>query len=603
MTLALTPHNRLAAPTDSIPMSPLPPQPPSAEAFLTGFAEPGDTETPPSYLLTAREHAEEFDDSPVALARLAQAEESASNTAAALDAAERALKLSLSNHDDPAAFAAGQLLLGNGGAAIVRALLSKVRPGSPLAELAAKGAIACGCHDDAERVLAGSDSLEALMLLGWLALERGKPRKAIQLLRTALREYGGTPGVFTNLGYAHAQLGELARAIRETREALALAPGDRLIAFNLVSFLSANGARAEAIAVLDRLEEIYPADVDLALARADVFSRFGDRSSAHRTLQRARTSTGMATASRAARAQLEANLAFMRWLTGRRSRQDTRTVVLEQLRISEYRSLPIVGLLPALLQQSSDVDVVESLLAELERIHPARDLLFMKVHRAIVRRESSEAVALARAWVENDPLNPLAASLAVQLTGDIAGQYQAAVDIGCRALRYAPHDAALINNVAYALAEAGRLRAARELLARVPFEDHVTLTATRALVDLLDGLVEEGLRGYRRAQALALQRKHQTLAWLVEAYCTLAVRGLDRELLDSFRLQAPDELLLSPEVDQDVNVWLFRYRAEREGLSLVVSEDANWLETWRLPTNGFVIPESNTRPKEVRDGS
>lgn len=575
MTLALIPHNRLAAPTGSAPMSPLPPQPPSIYDSPTSFGDPGPVNRPPAYLVTAREHAARFGDSAVAIARLAQAEESATETVAAVATAEQALKLAMAWGDNTAAFAGAQLLLANGCAVAAYELLRSVEPATPLAEITGKVAVACRRFDDAERLLNGSDSLESLTLRGWLALERRRPQEAIRHLRRAVRLHGATPAVLTNIGFAHAQLGELTKAIRETTQALALAPGDHTIAFNLVTFQAATGSVAGAFAVLDGLEKIYPADIELALARADVFLRFGDRRSAHQVLQRARTSMGMASASSSARAELDANLAFLRWLTGRRDSVTTRQVVLEQLQLVDYQSLPIAGLLPPLLQQSADAELVESLVEHMEVLHPASDLFFLKVHHALVCRDVPRVVELAQAWVKHDPLNPLAASIAVQLTADLADDLPTAIEIGRRALRRAPADPALLNNVAYALARGGQLGEARELLKHVSFDNNVALTATRALIDLLSGSVEAGLEGYRRSQDLAFEQNNLTLAWLVQAYCTLALQQVDPQLPLSYGTTVPDRLILPANGEEDVNVWIVRQRVKREGLSLhMAAEDA-----------------------------
>jgi len=283
---------------------------------------------------------------------------------------------------------------------------------------------------------------------------------------------------------------------------------------------------------------------------------------------------GMASASRSARAELDANLAFLRWITGRRDNATTRQALLDQLQLVDYESLPIAGLLPPLLQRSTDLEVVESLLRQLEGLHPATELFFLRVHHALVCRDAPKVVELAQAWVEHDPLNPLAASIAVQLTADLADDVSTAIEIGRRALRRAPADPALLNNVAYALARGRQLEEARKLLKHVSFDDHVALTATRALIDLLSGSIEAGSEGYRRAQDMAFERNHPTLVWLVQAYHTLALRQMDPELLFSYGTTVPDSLVLPANGKDDFNVWIVGQRAVREGLSLHrVSED------------------------------
>src|SRR5207248_2163937 len=91
-------------------------------------------------------------------------------------------------------------------------------------------------------------------------------------------------------------------------------------------------------------------------------------------------------------------------------------------------------------------------------------------HRLIVQRhvlglEFDDATEAAIAWSDADIFNSVAAGTAVYLLADARGDFERAIEIGREALKRNPHASQLVNNVAYALALAGQLNEARNLLA------------------------------------------------------------------------------------------------------------------------------------------
>ena len=122
-------------------------------------------------------------------------------------------------------------------------------------------------------------------------------------------------------------------------------------------------------------------------------------------------------------------------------------------------------------------------------------------HVAILRCDFGEAAELAAKWAQDEIFNPHAAGIATYLLADYVGDFDRAIKIGRDALQIAGSTDQLINNLAYALALAGRTAEARDLL---PEDlDDVYLIATAGLIDILDGEIERGIAGYDRAYELA----------------------------------------------------------------------------------------------------
>jgi Flp pilus assembly protein TadD len=521
-------------------------------------------------LAVARSHRESYPDSPTALARLAQAELSAGHREKAKAAAISTLDQLKRVADPSAELAAVEVLRATGDAAAARSHLANTGRASNLARAAeARLAIDCGDFLEAQALLEGAETTDGVLLLAWLALRESRYPDAISLLRRAMRITGPAPTALINLAYAHAALGHLSNAIRATREAQALAPHQRLAAFNLVSFQLAAGDFLAANDALRPLRRLFPNDIEVALAAAFIAIRAQDQETAHRELQRARTSSAWASAPNDRRAELEANLAMLRWWTAQRGPDETRGIVLDQLKRTEYRSLAIAGLLPGVFTRCSERPGLEQVVKHLEVQHQKQDLTFLAVFNAMLGREAKEAVDLAVEWAHREILNSTAASTAILLVGDLAGDYEQAIQLGLDALSRAPRHASIVNNVAYVLALADRAHEARRILSRV---DERTLTipliATCALVDLGLGNMDAGVAGYERARQRALDEGNERMADLVEANLKLALHRLNSSEPAKLERDGAQHLGISHQYKDDPTYWVLSVRAEREGLAV-----------------------------------
>lgn len=481
-----------------------------------------------------------------------------------------ALDMMDQGHDAAAEFAAVQVLRAGGAAQTAREHIGRASLTDDVGRvIRARLAIECGEFEEARHSVRDTSTFDGLLTAGWLALRDDQHPQAIALLRGASRLAGPTPDVFVNMGYAYAALGHLRKAIKATEQAQALAPHRRIIAFNLVNFYLAVGAYRKATEALAPLSAHYPKDVQIALALAHIALRAGDRKRAHKILQQARTSSSWVSAPRVQRAELHSNLAVLRWINGEGTLIATRKVVLEQLELCDYESVSMASLLPGLLPHFSDQKQLAVLLKRLEGHHEAGALMFLRVHDALLRKDAAATVALAVQSSKAHPFSPVAAAIAVQYLSDLAGDREQAIDLGLDALKRAPGDALLVNNLAYVLALAGRTREARTVLGKLP-ERKATpaLIATRGLVDMLSGNVRAGLTGYADARDLAMKEGNERVARLASLNLKLALRRVDLTTLRNLGENVIEPVVFPSAAEDDPVVWLLARRAEHEGIPI-----------------------------------
>jgi hypothetical protein len=275
-------------------------------------------------------------------------------------------------------------------------------------------------------------------------------------------------------------------------------------------------------------------------------------------LRRARTSVLWAYAEQGELVELEANLAFIEWRLGKMNRKAAAAKVIQQLQRTEFRSLDVARLLPALLYSSEDAATVEDLHRSLAGVHERETLLFLETHLAIVQCRFGPATELASEWADKEIFNAHAAGVAIYLLADVAADFERAFDLGIRALRIAGRTEELVNNLAYACALAGDLAQARELLRDRP-ADSVYLTATEGLVEILSGNTKRGLALYDDAYELAQTvGGDQDLPAMVRLNRALALHRLG---VENMGLELPDGWKHHP-------YWvLFKEAAERAGVS------------------------------------
>ena len=487
-----------------------------------------------SHLSQARELTERHRNSPAAWARLAQAELSVGNHDAAVGAALTSLEI-MDPVDGGAALADAIVLVScNKNQDAERALARLESKGDtralkPLRTFRATLAAQRGDLDQALKLVSGVGTPEGWSLLGWIKLQKHDYANAIQFYRRALREGRADPEILTNIGYAHAALGQRDRAIRDTQYALSLRPANQSrVGLNLAAYYSAEGAYDNALKVVRTLQEDAPRELDLWFAQADIYLSMGAPEKAERALRRIRTGL-WAHLSVPQQAELTANMAFLDWMLEKRSKKEVASEILRELERVEYSTPRLAEMLPPLLGHFSDAKTLRKVLVSTLRANPGKQLRFLDVNLAVLERRYDEAIKLSVTWVKDEPLNSTPAVAATYLLADVGGDPGAASELGLQALRRMPAAESLANNVAYALALADRAQEAKQW---VPEDHSPQSAATAGLVAMRLGDREQAIECYRRAFSRAASTNDPDLVALVALNAKMAVHCFGGDLTE-----------------------------------------------------------------------
>ncbi len=135
------------------------------------------------------------------------------------------------------------------------------------------------------------------------------------------------------------------------------------------------------------------------------------------------------------------------------------------------------------------------------------------VWRTMMGKEFESSLSWSQRWLEDQAFSKRPATAGSFLAGRLEN-FELAAEIARRGLVPNPNDGALLNNLAFALAEAGRIDEADATIRQIDqgkAEQGVTIwaTATRGLVAFRKGLFAEGERLYREAIAEAERQRDE----------------------------------------------------------------------------------------------
>jgi tetratricopeptide (TPR) repeat protein len=454
----------------------------------------------------ARRLADAHPSSLVAQTRLLQALVGTGRGPEAVDLAERIVALS-----DDSDLASARTPLARYLAAVVLAGSSRLDDAeSVLARLSGNGpwvrhyaAIAAERQDYSTALtrLGDHNDLLSRSYRGYVYFGLGRPQDALHELRAAQRLGDDSPTLWCNIAYAHAWLGRPERALQAARRAVAVAPEDRQMSFNLASYMRAVGDFHGAIRELLRISSLRgSADPMIAAALAHAYVSIGDFDNGVRVLRRAVHHHSFEPDAHEL-AELHANLAFLRWRTGDIDREKLRRELWTRTEAAAEPTVSLVRML-ANFARYDDATRVQSLYDRLAQSHSEDELVSVRVPLAALQGRFELAAHNAIANTKANPLDADAATEAVYLRACALGEFSEAGDMGIEALARIPADRMLLNNTAYALAMAGRGKDAQRVLDGVDAGNDPYLTATQGLVHYALGDVQGGNVEYERAADL-----------------------------------------------------------------------------------------------------
>lgn len=510
----------------------------------TGVQSLIDDEIPdPGFVLQARRLAR-LHPTPTALARLAKAELDAGNRVSSLSAA-RAVVDSTGSGSDPAALivAADVALLCRDVPLATQILALAESPQARRATAVRAAMLAAGRDDvDGAAALLDSSWSEAdpctWELRGLLQLKRSDFGGAIRSLRQAIRAEVCTPEAHTNLAFAYASVGSIAKALRSAQTAFALAPTSKVAGINLAAIYDLDLQHKAAIRVINQLIEFYPHDPHLHFGHAELTARAGGVSRALDELRKLRHLDWFRGIGDRYHAELEALVATFRMAEGEISRAAAFRTVLNAAGRAEYRSTQIARQLGDVAGGFSEADDLEVAISSFADHVDVSDLYGARVTLARVRRDLPTAQKLLDEWAIADPGNPN-----VWATGSVVNlnsfDFDRAVKLAHEGVRRFPSHPILLNNYAFALALVGRATEARRITQPEPLS--VMSQATSAAIDMASGDIAGGRARYA---ALAARLQASSPVWqrvvlIYRAFTTYVVTG---QVLDTNDLTLPHEL-------------------------------------------------------------
>lgn len=474
-------------------------------------------------LAGARDFRSSHPDSTTASARLAQIAWVAGEVDEAKEAAHHIFALARSSYDQAAVFIAANVLMASHEGDRLLEYLSEVAPQRALEVFRAALYVDRGDLDRALAILQDLDAAGAATLRGYIRLAQNQPAAAIAELRGAIRRVPDDADALVNLAYAYRQLGSLKKSLRYARQANQVAPGRQDVAHFLLDELieagQLEGAKLEIRQIQSRRVQ---ESADFLVLQARVAHGLGNRSRAIGLLRRAEA----ASTSDRHKTELRANIASLQASFGELDRNDALSTLRACL-AAEPQSLAIAMMLSDSLHLCSEADELRSVL-QLLRLggHSEQELLPIRTHLEYLAGDFEATRDLALEWAKADPTSAPAAALACMLTGQLSDDWPSAANLAALALRRIPGSSWLRNDAAYVLALAGRAYEALGVIEGADLNQFVP-AATKGLVLVAAGKVQEGLRQYRRAAEMAdIQADDATGRTLMTVHQAAALRRL-----------------------------------------------------------------------------
>lgn len=443
----------------------------------------------------------------IAWARRAQALAGEGRVDDAVTSAERALELSAAR--DPAAnwmperrtaqFIAARILAAAGDIEAAEQALSVIPGKGPWRLLYATLALSRGGAEKALERLGDAESAEALAFRGFLNILLKNYSQAIRDLRQVQRSGNDSPALLMNLAYCLAASGSIRKALRAAKQAVALAPRSRHASFNLISYHLLTGQHSDALAEVQRIAgAVTDKDGLIAAAEADVYLAINELRKALQALRRARHHSEVdARSSRGA--ELDCNIALLEWRIGSKDKAHVLRTVRKHVLESEP-SLSVGLMFAALLKNAALVTELRRYHSSLLERFPPEVVAPLTAELLLLDGAFAEAAACVLDYAIANPLDIRAVRNAIFVYGTITGDFERSAEIGMSALRLAPRDEQLRNNVAYVLVLSGRPAEAEAILRSVDL-DTPYLIATRGLVEFGLGNIDAGLDFYDQALA------------------------------------------------------------------------------------------------------
>jgi len=346
---------------------------------------------------------------------------------------------------------------------------------------------------------------------GVARLAQHKVGEAIRDFRAAIRLDVRFAAAYNNLGISFLRSGSLNRALSAFRTALKLNPGYGNAALNFATAAERAGRAEEAIRALEDYRTFRRKDGRVIEALARLYIAIEQPAKGLRLLDEL-SREGEFGVSPNETARLINNMGVAYTLLGRID--NAMECFRRSIASGASDCTPYCNFAEALLARGRGEEanaVLTEALARYREDARAQQLLASYY----MRRDVPEAaVACLRRSLELNPRDWLSYAWLGSILSDAFGQHDEGVQILREGIRVAPEAAVLRNNLAYVLLMKGAVGEARQVLESVQrptARDLIFLTATRGLLALREGRIQEGQRLYNEAARLTSDKETRNL--------------------------------------------------------------------------------------------
>lgn len=360
-----------------------------------------------------------------------------------------------------------------------------------------------------DRVIALEPNAAAYNNRGLIRVLKGRAQEAIADLRNALKIDVRDAVVHNNLGVSYVLLRNQKRAARAFKAALTLDPLNEPAVKNLAQTYLNEQSPDAAISLLMEYLQQRKEDLEgrVLLAKAYFLIRKYEQSVQHLTVA---LRTAEAKGLTPDRAIILNNLGVVFRALGQMDRARDffqRCLTINPENRFAYRNLA------ALVFEQGSLEEARRIVEQCLAIFPEDPIALTLMGAYYESHEDYEAALeyLERA-ITSDPKRPLPYAWLATILGEVYGDYRRAIARLEQGLRHDPKNLILLNNLAYTYLMLDEARTARAILDQIDEKDYYThLTATRGLLLLKEGNVQEGSRLYNQAAGLARTRNLRNL--------------------------------------------------------------------------------------------
>lgn len=348
-------------------------------------------------------------------------------------------------------------------------------------------------------------------------LTLGRKHEAIAQLKVASRSDVRSPSFHQGLGVAYALAGEFGRAERSFRTALTLAPDTRDALYGLCVVLLATKKPQEVVTLLSTRPANRALDREGVELLARAYFDLGNYKAAQNHLTIAmrlveETRGGGVVDLARITNNLGVCAVFQRDV--RQAEQLLKRAIEMQPGASP---IPYHNLARAYLDEKRAYKAQE-ILEQCQQIFPSDDTT--RVLRAIAlesQNSQGESMALLREVIRSEKAPAAAFAILGALLADEARDLDQALAVIRRGNELHPGNPLVLNNLAYVHLRRGESAPARDILKRIRTDAtiDVAVTATRGLLLIAEGDLEQGKQFYRAAERMARQGGNRDLAEVV----------------------------------------------------------------------------------------